>query len=358
MSDISSFKNGIKTFHPGYFALVMATGIISIACQQLEYEWLANFLFILNNVQYFILLLIFIVRLIFFFPQVKTDLSTHLKGAGFLTFVAASCILGTSYVQGKQSFAPAIVLLTIALFAWVILVYSFLSFVILKKEKPSLETGINGSWLLLIVSTQSLVILATSFAPHLSIPVNITVFATFSAWLAGMMLYVIFVTIIMYRLTFYPVNASEVSPSYWIDTGAAAITTVAGATLATAYAKVENFQQYIPVIHLLSLLLWAVATFWLPLLFVLETWRHFKAGFKYSPEYWSLVFPLGMYTVATLKLASALQMPFLHSIAHVFIFIALAAWTVVFTGMVIEVCKHLLSKEETETFSSKNNSLS
>jgi tellurite resistance protein TehA-like permease len=348
MSDSGSLKNEIRNFSPAYFALVMATGIISTGCKQLHYDGLAKFFFVLNNVQYLILLIVLISRLFLFFPQIKTDFSTHAKGAGFLTFVAGSCVLGTGYVQGKQMFSPGIVLLIIAFIAWLIIIYSFLLSVILQKKKPSLETGINGSWLLLIVSTQSLVILGTSLAQHLSIPLNITLFATLSAWLAGIILYAIFITIIVYRLTFYPVHPSEVSPSYWIDTGAAAISTVAGATLSGALAGVTIYQPYVPVINLFCLLFWAIATFWLPLLLVLETWRHVKAGFKYSAAYWSMVFPLGMFSVATLKLASALQTPFLHPIARIFIFIALTVWLIVFVGMAVKVLTTLFSGKGAE----------
>src|SRR4051794_38914115 len=231
MSISSTLKEEIKSFPPGYFALVMATGIISNSSQQLHYTTIARLLFFFNNALYFILLLIFIVRILFFFSQVKTDLATHSKGAGFLTFVAASCILGIGYVQGHQLFAPGIVLLLTALIAWLILVYSFLPLVILKRDKPSPETGLNGSWLLLVVATQSLTILGTSLAPHLPIPVDNILFITSCAWLLGVLLYVVLLTLIVYRLVYFPVNASEVSPSYWIDTGAAAICTLAGATL-------------------------------------------------------------------------------------------------------------------------------
>src|SRR3954454_14690853 len=146
MSFSSTLKEEIKSFYPGYFALVMATGIISNASQQLHYDTIARLLFLCNNALYCILLLLFIIRIIFFYPQVKTDLAAHNKGAGFLTFVAASCILGVGYVQGKQLFAPGIWLLMAALIIWIILVYSFLSLVILKKEKPSPEKGLNGRW--------------------------------------------------------------------------------------------------------------------------------------------------------------------------------------------------------------------
>jgi tellurite resistance protein TehA-like permease len=337
MIDRDTFKDGIRTFSPGYFALVMATGIISTACRQLHYAGLGNSLFLLNNVLYVVLLLLLIARICLYFPDFKTDLANHSKGAGFLTLVAGSCILGTGYVEGKQMMLPGIILLTFSLACWVLLIYTFLTLTILSKDKPSLERGMNGTWLLLIVSTQSLVILATSLAPPLQVRQDVTLFVTLAAWLLGILLYVIFATIITYRLIFYPVNSAELNPSYWIDSGAAAITALAGATLSISISGIAAYQEYIPAIHLLSLLAWAVATFWLPLLFILEVRRHLKAGFTYSASYWSLVFPLGMYTVATLKIATVFKAPFLNTTAQVFIFIALAAWMVVFIGMLGKV---------------------
>src|SRR4051794_11499998 len=113
MSLSNILKEEIKSFYPGYFALVMATGIVSNASQQLHFTTIARVLFLFNSAMYCILLLLYFIRLLFFFPQVKTDLSTHTKGAGFLTFVAASCILGIGYVQGQQLFTPGIWLLVI-----------------------------------------------------------------------------------------------------------------------------------------------------------------------------------------------------------------------------------------------------
>ena len=45
----------------------------------------------------------------------------------------------------------------------------------------------------------------------------------------------------------------------------------------------------------------------------------------YDPQYWSLVFPLGMYTVATFMFANATGMPFLLIIPHIAVYIAMLA---------------------------------
>jgi tellurite resistance protein TehA-like permease len=46
-----------------------------------------------------------------------------------------------------------------------------------------------------------------------------------------------------------------------------------------------------------------------------------------------MVFPLGMYRVATFKLAGVIDTPFLLVVPHIFIWPALIVWTAVFIGL-------------------------
>lgn len=333
-------KKEIQTLAPSSFALIMSTGIISIAANLLGYSTISDFLFYLTNGEYAILLILFVIRIATFFPLVIKDLSSHAKGAGFLTMTASSCILGLQYSLIRQNFSMAVMLWFFALLLWLILMYSFFVLVVVKKEKPSLEEGLNGSWLLLVVSTQSLSILANSVQSYLPFNAEITTFLAVTAFLCGFLFYIIIITLIFQRLIFSPLKAEEFTPPDWIDMGAAAITALAAATMCNSLKHSPTFAEVTSFAKTISILSWTIATWWIPIVFILEIRRHLYQpnSFKYQSAYWSMVFPLGVYTVCTIRLAEALSFPSLRPIAEKFIFIALAIWLVTFIAM----CTHIV----------------
>jgi tellurite resistance protein TehA-like permease len=335
--DTSNLKKGIQTFSPAYFALPMSTGIISIASKTLGFRQISNWLFLFNNIEFAILLLLLILRVCFFFKDFVRDLSSHAEGAGFLTVVAASCILGTEYLMVKEVYVPAVALFYFALATGFLFTYSFFILVTIKKSKPSLENGINGSWLLFVVSVQSISILGNVIAPYLKIPLHISSFVTLFFYLLGVLFYIIVIGIIFYRTTFFPMKEDEFKPSYWIDMGAAAITTLAGIILIKSVSNLDLYKDFVPTIKVFSVLFWIAGTWWIPVIFFLEIWRHRIIPFQYNAGYWALVFPLGVYTDCTWQLANLFDLQFLKTLPEIFIYVAWAAWIVTFAGMCIKL---------------------
>jgi len=68
-----------ENLFPGYFALVMATGIISIAAFQLNMKPVAWVLLVVNPIAYVVLSFLLLVRLVRFFPRVKADIIDHAR---------------------------------------------------------------------------------------------------------------------------------------------------------------------------------------------------------------------------------------------------------------------------------------
>lgn len=143
MSLFSILKSETKELFPAYFALVMSTGIVSIAAYLLDFPTISIVLFWINNFLYGFMLLMFLCRVLFFFAAFTNDLKNHAKGAGFLTLVAASCILGIQHILLQESYATAAALWYLALVAWLLLTYTFFIDITTKKEKPTLEQEIG-----------------------------------------------------------------------------------------------------------------------------------------------------------------------------------------------------------------------
>jgi tellurite resistance protein TehA-like permease len=336
----SRIPNLAKKLHPAYFAMVMSTGIISIACYQLDLKTIAHFLFWLNLWFYLSLCFFSILRIIFDFKNYFSDLIDHQLGPGFFTTVAGSCILGSQFVIIKQDYSSAFILWIIGLTLWIILNYTIFTGFTVKENKPHLDRGISGAWLLAVVATQSIAVLSALIAAHLGQPYKLQMnFLALCMWLWGGMLYIWMISLIFYRYTFFKFSPADLSPPYWINMGAMAISTLAGSLLIISVDHAPFLVSIQPFLKGFTIFYWVTGTWWVPMLFILAVWRHGYKRFplKYDPLYWGAVFPLGMYTACTYLMAKAMNMSFLNQVPEYFIYIALAAWSLAFIGFLRSV---------------------
>ena len=326
---------GIEGLAPSYFAMVMATGIVSIAANLLQMRWIALGLFYINIVAYIVLWILTVMRLVFFPRRMLNDLVTHATGPGYFTLVAGTCVLGSDCVVLIHNFTAGIVLWVLGSLLWIFIMYAFFTAVVTRSEKPTIEQGINGAWLIAAVATQSISILGTLIAAQLPAYQQIILFIALIFYLLGCMLYLNIITLIFYRFTFFVLKPETLTPPYWINMGAVAITTLAGSTLMLNSNQWDFLTDLLPYLKGFTLFFWATGSWWIPLLLILGFWRHIRKQFplEYNPLYWGMVFPLGMYTASTFQLAKALKLDFLLVIPQYFIYLAFVAWLLTAYGL-------------------------
>jgi tellurite resistance protein TehA-like permease len=327
----------VATLFPGYFAMVMATGIIAVAASQQNLDWLAQALYVVTVVAYVVLAVLLVLRIVRYRPMFAADVTNHAKGFAFLTSVAGTNVLGAASIVIHGWYDLAWVLWWVSVALWAGFVYATLIAVVIGQGKPGLQSGINGTWFLLTVSTESIAVLAALLLAKDG--GDALAFAALAAFTLGVVLYVIVMTMVFLRWTFLELDPSEADPPAWIAAGAVAITVLAGSNLllvAPASPRIDRMAAFIEGIVVLA---WATATFWFPLMLAIGVWRHIvrRLPLRYHPSYWALVFPLGMYSAATFRMRAATELEVLAWLPKIALVAALVAWLATAFGLAHEL---------------------
>lgn len=336
--------SGIADMSPAYFSLVMATGIVSLAAFLMEQRTLALILFYLNIVQYAVLGVLYGVRALHYPQRFFGDMTAHSTGPGYFTAVAGTGVLASQFMVVRGNIAIGVALWLLTTLMWVCLTYTIFIALTVHHDKPSLERGINGGWLLAVVATQAVAVSSALLAARIgqSHRLGLNLLAL-CMWLWGGMLYIWMMTLIFYRYTFLHLSPGDLLPSYWINMGAMAISTLAGSLLILNASQVAYLASLLPFLKGLTILFWAVGSWWIPMLVVLGIWRYGYKRFplRYDPIYWSVVFPLGMYAACTWQMDRAMGFDFLDPLSRTLLYVALAAWAITFVCMLRTLIGHL-----------------
>ena len=322
---------GVRDLNPGYFALVMATGIVSKAVGLDGAATLSGVLLGIGIVAYVLLAVLYGWRLARYRPQFLADLRDPRRAFAFFTFTAASDVLAAR-LAGDGHTAAAAVLLAIGGSGWLLLSYTLpLLLFGQSRAKPALASA-NGTWFIWVVGTQSIAVAATSLHP---VPAALAALAI-CCWSIGVVLYLLIAGLVAADLLTYPVRPAEVGPPYWVFMGATAISVLAGAQILHLPADPLSTAAH-SVVSGLSVVLWAFGTWLIPLLIAVGAWRHLlrRVPLSYEPGWWSIVFPVGMYGVASHVLGAVLGVSWLVTLGRYEAWLALAVWAAVAVAMAV-----------------------
>ena len=282
-----------------------------------------------------------VIRLVLFRSSVAADIQAPDRVFGFFTIVAGIDVLGARLAAAGHPLVTAI-LAGLAAAVWLVLTYGVPASLLLTRNRDSVLGGVNGAWLLWVVGTQSLSVTASTLVPAWPSQSGLLAPAAVGLWSVGLVLYLLLVSLILLRWLTVPMTPETLGPPYWILMGATAITVLAGARILGLPAGLPVTRATAGFVEGFSFVLWAFGTWWIPLLIVLGLWRHVRRHWPltYEPTLWSVVFPLGMYSVATLSFGKAARLGFMDPLARFMLWVAVAAWVLVAAAFVARLARH------------------
>ena len=341
----------IRQFTPNWFAATMGTGVLALALAQLpvhipglrafaEGLWLFNIgLFILFSVLYGARWVLYFdeARRIFghstvsmFFGTIPMGLATIING--FLVFGVPR--------WGSDMVHVAEVLwwidVAMALGCGVIIPY-----LMFTRQDHSIDQ-MTAVWLLPVVAAEVAAASGGLLAPYLSDTVTQfhVLITSYVLWAFSVPVAFSILTILILRMALHKLPHESMAASSWlalgpIGTGSLGLLLLGADApaifAANGLARIGEIAEGLGLIS--GVILWGVGLWWI-VIASLITIRYFRSGIPFNLGWWGFTFPLGVYSLATLRLGSMLHLTF-FDVAGCVLVVALALmWLLVGTRTV------------------------
>ena len=223
---------------------------------------------------------------------------------------------------------------------WLVMTYGVPASLLLTREGDSVLGGVNGTWLIWVVGTQSLSVAASVLVPcghrnrdcwhRCRRPLECRPGAVPHARVDD-----------HDAVADHTDDPSHARASLLDSHGRHGDHSAGGRTDPAPPVRPTRRHATTGVVEGFSFVLWAFGTWWIPLLVVLGLWRHVRRHWPltYEPTLWSVVFPLGMYSVATLSFGKVAHLSFMEPISRFMLWVAVAAWVAVAVAFVVRLVR-------------------
>lgn len=327
----------VEGLTPGYFALVMATGIVSVGLALEGFSVLSRVLLGVCVLAFLTLLTLTAIRFLWFRSAMAEDFFDPKRAFGYFTYVAGTNVLGVRLFMEGYHVVTAVFLALTAL-TWAVMGYVVPWTAVLGKVARPVVANANGTWFIWVVASQSVAVASATLEPVSPAATQGLAVLAVVAWSVGVFLYAAAGVIVTLRMLLYDLRPEELNPPYWVAMGACAITVLAGARI-VEMGSAPMVDATRGLVAGLSVVFWAFATWLIPVLFAAGVWRHWvhQVPLTYEATLWSICFPLGMYAVAGIYLGQADQLPLVGAIGRAELWLAVVVVTMVLVAMVRHV---------------------
>jgi C4-dicarboxylate transporter/malic acid transport protein len=336
----------IRQFTPNWFAATMGTGILALALPQVSgagpaLRFVGEWLWLFNIGLFICFSLIYAARWILFWNEAKKIFSHSMVSMfiGTIPMGLATIINGLLFF-GRQRWGEGVIPVAQALW-WVDAAMSvgcgvLIPYFMFTRQEHGIEK-MTAIWLLPIVAAEVAAATGGMLAPLLVGEHSqfVTLVGSYMLWAYSVPVAFGILTILFLRMSLHRLPPDGMAASSWlsvgpIGTGALGMS-VLGSDAPAIFAAhglggIGAIAEGVGVIG--ATLLWGVGLWWF-LLATLITIRHFRAGIPFNLGWWGYTFPLGVYSVATLKLAAQLKLGVIATFGTFLVGMLAVMWTLV-----------------------------
>ncbi|CAK9888024.1 MULTISPECIES: TDT family transporter [Pseudomonas] len=354
LSQLAHPREVIRQFTPNWFAATMGTGVLALALAQVDVPGLhrlAESLWLLTIGLFVLFTLLYTARWVMFFDEARRIFAHSTVSMFFGTIpMGLATILNGCLVFGINRWGEGILPWVEALWWFdvglALLCGVAIPYLMFTRQEHSIDQ-MTAVWLLPVVAAEVAAATGGLLAPHLvdahtQFQVLIT---SYVLWAVSLPVAFSILTILMLRMALHKLPQANMAASSWlalgpIGTGALGMLLL-GADAPAIFAAngLGSLGEIARGLGLIAgIVLWGAGLWWL-LTAVLITLRYIRHGMPFNLGWWGFTFPLGVYTLATLKLAAWLGLGFFHDMGMLLV-VALAALWLLVTALTLRGAWH------------------
>lgn len=345
LRDIESKRQIIKNFTPSWFASVMGTGILAMTSksysQYLPFlQGAAHFFFYLNVAFFFILLIPWILRWLFFKKEAMADLEHPVLSNFYATVAIGIVVLAVNFIViGKNMFVGEIF--------WFVGTLSTIFFGLLtpylmfRGEHVKLD-HINPALFIPPVGLMVIPMAGSTLINQFSgLAEEFVVLLNYFGLGAGFFIYLSLLALCLHRFILHHSLPSTLAPTIWINLGPIGAGTVALVNLISKSSFITLKEPF----FVFGLIFWGFGIWWVIMAIMMTIHYIKRLKLPYAMSWWAFTFPLGAYVAASHSLAKVFSFKLIDYIGFSLYLLLLSFWIITLAKTAINVYHGTLFKE-------------
>lgn len=333
----------IRQFTPNWFAVTMGTGVLALALKQAlpALSGVAEALWLLTIGLFTLFSAMYAARWLLYFHEARRIFAHATVSMFFGTIpMGLATILNGALLFGLERWGQGIV-------PWIEVLWWFdvllavlcgvvIPYLMFTRQEHSIDQ-MTAVWLLPVVAAEVAAASGGLLAPHLADTHQQfqVLIVSYVLWAVSLPVAFSILTILVLRMALHKLPHASMAASSWlalgpIGTGALGMLLLGSDAPAVFAANgLGGLGEIARGIGLIAgIVLWGCGLWWL-LTAVLITLRYMRHGMPFNLGWWGFTFPLGVYALATLKLAAWLELGFFQVIGSGLVLALIALWLLV-----------------------------